>query len=84
MEVCYWNSNWQYVSIGSGNVSVPNGRQAITWTNDDPVHLRIYAALGGDELSECMGVPHIVWLACWFREVWCPATHASAMIAINR
>ena len=28
-----------------------NRRQAITWTNADPVHRRIYAALGGDELS---------------------------------
>ena len=26
-------------------------RQAITWTNADPVYWRIYAALGGDELS---------------------------------
>ena len=25
-------------------------RQAITWTHDGPVHWRIYAALGGDEL----------------------------------
>ena len=25
-------------------------RQAITWTNADPVRWRIYAALGGDEL----------------------------------
>ena len=24
----------------------PNGRQAITWRNDDPVHWRIYASLG--------------------------------------
>ena len=24
-------------------------RQAITWTNDDPVHWCIYAALEGDE-----------------------------------
>ena len=24
-------------------------RQAITWSNDDPVYQRIYAALGGDE-----------------------------------
>ena len=29
----------------------PNRRQAITWTNDDPVHLRIYAALAGVELK---------------------------------
>ena len=28
----------------------PNRRQAINWTNDDPVHWRIYAALWGDEL----------------------------------
>ena len=26
---------------------VPNRRQAIIWTNADPIHLRIYAALGG-------------------------------------
>ena len=25
-------------------------RQAITWTNADPVHRRIYGALGGGEL----------------------------------
>ena len=27
-------------------------RQAITWTNAGPVHWRIYAALGGDELMK--------------------------------
>ena len=37
-------------SIGSGNGLAPNRRQAIIWTDDDPVHWRIYAALGGDEL----------------------------------
>ena len=26
------------------------GRQAIIWTNADPVHWRIYVALAGDEL----------------------------------
>ena len=26
-------------------------RQAITWTNADPVYWRIYAALGGDDLN---------------------------------
>ena len=30
---------------------MPNRWQAITWTNADPVHRRIYAALGGYELS---------------------------------
>ena len=38
-------------SIGSGNGLVPNRRQAIAWTNDDPVHWHIYAALGGNELK---------------------------------
>ena len=38
------------VSIGSGNGLAPNRRQAIIWTNADPVQRRIYAALGGDEL----------------------------------
>ena len=30
---------------------MPNRHQAIIWTNADPVHRRIYAALGGDELK---------------------------------
>ena len=45
----HWN--WQCTSIGSGNGLAPNRRQAITWTNDDPVHWRIYASLGEDELT---------------------------------
>ena len=49
---CSLGSNWQLVSIGSGNGLAPNRRQAITWTNEDSVHRRIYAALGGDELSQ--------------------------------
>ena len=42
-----WGSNWQDVSIGSGNGLAPNRRQAITWSIDGQVHWRIYAALGG-------------------------------------
>ena len=49
-EVCSWGSNWQKVSIGSGNGLAPNRWQAITWTNVDSVHPRIDVALGGDEL----------------------------------
>ena len=30
----------------------PFKRQAIFWTNADPVHWGIYAALGGDDLKE--------------------------------
>ena len=51
-EICSQESNWQKASIGSGNGLAPNRRQAITWTNADPVHWRTYAALGGDELSK--------------------------------
>ena len=48
----------------------PNRRQAITWTNADPIHWRIYEALGGDELN---GLREFVlsiyhnssWLLCW-------------------
>ena len=60
-EVCSWGSNWQRVCIGSGNGLVPNRRQAITWTNLDPVHLCMYAALGGDELSFEDANPELVW-----------------------
>ena len=35
------NQHWFRKWLGT------NRRQAITWTNDDPVHWRIYAALGG-------------------------------------
>ena len=35
-------------------------RQVIIWTNADPIHRRIYAALGGDELTHHLPlVPHI-------------------------
>ena len=44
------------MSIGSGNGVVRNRRQAITWTNADPFHLRVYAALGRDELREVKNI----------------------------
>ena len=50
-EVCSWWSNWQYPSIDLDNGLAPNRRQAIIWTNADPIQWRIYAALGGDELT---------------------------------
>ena len=46
--------NWQNPSIGLDNGLAPNRRQAIIWTNADPIHWRIYAALGGDELTEAV------------------------------
>ena len=39
-KVLYFHSNF-----------TPNRQQAINWTNADPVHWCIYAALGGDELN---------------------------------
>ena len=50
IEIWSQDSNWQYASIGSGNGLSPNRRKSITWTNDDPVHWRIYASLWGNEL----------------------------------
>ena len=38
-------------SIGLDNGLAPKRRQAIIWTNADPTHWRIYAALGVDELT---------------------------------
>ena len=49
-KICSQESNWQYASISSGDGLALNKRQAITWTNADPVHWCIYAALGEDEL----------------------------------
>ena len=43
------------------------------WTNVDPVHWHIYAALGGDELSP---PPDCYWFLCSFYNyelVWTPA-----------
>ena len=45
-------------SIGLDNGLVPNRREAIMWTNTDPIHWRIYAALGGDELT--LGLSRLV------------------------
>ena len=38
--------------IGLDSGFTPNRQQAIIWTNADPIHWRIYAALGGDELTK--------------------------------
>ena len=51
IQIYYLGSNWQYVSIGSDNGLAPSRRQAIIWSDADPVHWRIYMALGGDELN---------------------------------
>ena len=43
------------------NSALANRRQAIIWTNADPIHWRIYAALGGDELK----TEHRIKLLCF-------------------
>ena len=48
-DVCSYVSNLQQSTIGLDNGLTPNRRQAIIWTNADPIHWRIYAALGRDE-----------------------------------
>ena len=45
-------SYWQYPSIGLDNSLALTRPQAIIWTKADPIHWRIYAALGEDELME--------------------------------
>ena len=52
---CHWNLFLQVQStesISSGNGLVPIRRQAIIWTNADPVHWLICTVLGGDELNK--------------------------------
>ena len=44
-DVCSQESNWQENSIGSDNGLVPHLWQAIAFTNTEPVHRRMYAAL---------------------------------------
>ena len=39
------------LTIGLDNGLALNRRQAIIWTNADPVHWYIHAAIGGDELT---------------------------------
>ena len=39
------------LEYGLDNSLAPNRRQAIFRTNADPIHWRIYAAPGGDELN---------------------------------
>ena len=48
-------NKWAFVQAMAWH-RIGDKRQVITWTNADPVHRRIYAALRGDEL--------IKWLCC--------------------
>ena len=46
IEVCSWSSQWQYVNISRNNGLAQQQAQAITWTNDPPVHWSIYTSQG--------------------------------------
>ena len=52
----FQGSNSQQPSVGLVSGLVVDWRQAIIWTNADPIHWRIYAELEGDELIEKMYV----------------------------
>ena len=53
-EVCSQGSNWKLPSTGLDNGLVLNRWQVIMWTNADPTPWHLYAALGGDKLTEKM------------------------------
>ena len=69
IEICSLGSNWQYVGIGSDNGLAPSRRQAIIWTNVDPVH-RIYAAIGGEELIDHQQSWYMYWLFIQENSIW--------------
>ena len=49
---CSYECSLQQAGIGPGNGLATKTRQAIAWTNVDPVHWRICATLGGGVLKE--------------------------------
>ena len=49
--VCSYGYNFKLVCIGSGNGLAQKLRQAINWSNVDPVLWHIYVVPGGDELT---------------------------------
>ena len=67
-DVCSQGANWQSSSIGLDNGLAPNRWQAIIWTNADPINWRIYATLGGDELTQMF----IVSACKSLSTVWAP------------
>ena len=66
-EICSQESNWQCPSIGSSNGLALNSRQAITWTNADPVHWRKYSTRS-HYLNQCW--PSSLTHICGTRQRW--------------
>ena len=67
--ICSQASNWQLVIIDPGNGLVPKRRQAIIWTNDDPVQWRLYGSPNLNELTRIV-VPYIVLKVLCFNAYW--------------
>ena len=65
--ICAMGSNWQQPGTSLDNGLALNRRQAIIWTNADPFHWRIYAALGGWWVKVGWG-----W---WFKLIKQPCRH---------
>ena len=55
-EVCSKESHWQSANIGSGIGLGLNRREAIAWTDGDPINWRLYASPGFNAFSslECL------------------------------
>ena len=64
-EVCSLGSNWQQPSIGLDHGLALNRRQAIIWTNADPIHWSIYASIGGDEYMVPQRTTDQLWATQW-------------------
>ena len=45
LKFCSGGDNLHIVNTGMGNGLVPTWQQAITWTNDDPVHLMLISIM---------------------------------------
>ena len=67
--MCSYGSIWIYFSIGSDNGLAPIRRQAIIWTNTDPVDWRTIVALeggGGGVIKPLVIIMRGEWLQlCW-------------------
>ena len=79
-------------SIGSYDGSALNRRQAITWTNDDPIHWHMYASVRGYELHTYLHVgsrgahadlsrdSEIMWKFCIMRLLYQVSAHDTCYI----
>ena len=75
------------------NGLAPNRRQAIIWSNADPIHWRIYAALGGrwvNEIAVISGYLNTIsalrfcdiFLAILYDVIWLVKTYSKSLITV--